>query len=346
MPIRVDLRKVPIHIQIQLRAPSPEKRERYLQELFESAPTNKDRALVCCAAYDMGFREFARRYSPKPAGVTINEVNQLILQARRLVGTSAPVELMTTFDSMPVRNDGVLYPRDGFVVRIDFSDSKRAYCKSRNPEQESVGIDLERIVGLPAYRYTLSSGWIITESVSGRTLFDHTFLSGGQEFDANANGQELFKRIIAITAFDYIFGLLDRNEGGILFGPDARVTAVDHEYLLIFTSLPLRGVSLVNLCLYLREMGLPSDLLASSLGSNLDYAAEVFETAGAKREEIVSRLTAHIAQSISVVLAFENHSISPQIIDEALRRIDAGVNGFCETLQGEIEQVRRLHLFE
>ncbi|MFH1785146.1 MAG: hypothetical protein ABH842_01840 [Candidatus Micrarchaeota archaeon] len=231
MAIHLDPRKVPADHAIRLNARGVRDRLQYFQRMFLTAPDDFNRALVCCAAFDMGFKDFARANNPVLVHPNQEIFEKLVQIAKSVVGTSASVDFQVALHTMPLRNDGILYPRDGIVVRIEFSDGKSAYCKSRNAGQEAIGIDLEGLTGLPNYRYKRYQDWIITEGVEGYSLFDYTFFQS-HGFNSTRNGRELFARIIAITAFDYVFGLLDRNEGGIIFKPEAKPTAIDHEYLL------------------------------------------------------------------------------------------------------------------
>jgi len=343
MVIELDSQKGHRNLVLRMAAAKSRDPESFFRVQFDRASSVFERTMVCCAAYDMGYKKFARERNPAPS-IASEFLDKLVSTARDVVGTSAGVDFMVLLHRTPLRNRGQLHERGGQILRINFTDGTSAFCKSFHSNQEAVGIDLAGLVGLPNYHYRLVDGWIVMQGVAGATLCEHVNLS--TQFDARAQWKELFARILAITAFDYTFGLMDRNDGGLIFGLDAKPVPIDHEYLLTFLDLPLRGVSILHTYMYLREFeGPPPHLSPRMLTDNMQYVREFFRRAEQSEKQIIERLTSYLQGNPIVDLAFTQLPLSVELVQFALSRIHAGPRVFCSQLIGEIGQVKAAGMF-
>jgi hypothetical protein len=241
----------------------------------------------------------------------------------------------------------MLHQRDGNLIRIDFEDGKKAFCKSRSPHEEAVSFELLRLCGLPSHDYSILGDWIIMQAAPGRNVFEHIVLPGLDTPDLSVGGRELFRRMVAIIAFDYIFGMLDRNPGGIVFGNGLPTTAIDNEHPFAFYPIPSQGRSLLGYRAHFSIIGLDQRLVTddTALNDNLDYAAELFGCAGANLARILRTAAEHIARYPMLDCTIFNIARDSDTLQEILVRISNGVSGFRDKMLEEMTAERRLGIF-
>ncbi len=337
MTLSVDLRKMPLETQAKMIiARDPD----CLHGFLASHPSM--RHPICAAAYDLGYREFAVRNAPLLDAALEGMRGKLVAHAKEVCGTSAPVDMVVRLSTIPIRNRGVLYERREPLLRMNFSDGKAAYCKSRNALQESVGLKLLAEVGLPAYSSALCDGWIVLEGVEGRALTDHVLFPGADTASITGNRDALLDNIIAVVAFDRIFGMVDRNERGLVISHSARVTAIDHEYLLVYPKLgaagkdlPAQGRDLLNFGLYLNEIG-----IGLSVPDHLAGAAKVFRLARERMGAIAAILGDYVDSKKPVVdMTIGQVRLGRDIVANAQRIIEGGLESFSAVLAAQMDEM-------
>jgi len=323
--------------------------------LLESARDVKDPrkreeniSALCIVALELGFREFALRHKPRITSIDEGTLAGLVEAAKSVSQTSADVDLISPLSTVPLTSHGRLHKRSGQLLRIDFSDGKKAYCKTRNAMQEEVGFELLKTVGWPSCDHRLINGWVVMQGAEGRSLFEHFVLPGNDTPDMSQDGISLFRKLIGITAFDYLFGMLDRNEDGIIFGRDVPMTAIDNEYLLTYGPIPAQGKCLLNHRLYLGQLGLDGELVTDdhAISDHLHDASMLFERAGKKLDEIVEIVGEHSAQNPYVDCTIFRVELGQETIGNIRSRIAAGVNAFRDRLLEEMAEIRSLGMFQ
>ncbi|MBU0533142.1 hypothetical protein KKB44_06635 [Candidatus Micrarchaeota archaeon] len=348
MALQFNPDKIPL--ELRMKAATPREREQrmpFFRHILETCPpVSEIKTAICIAAYDAGCREFAMEYMPIIEELGRETQDMLVEAARTVCDAHGEVDLFAKYSTIPLTNAGFLYERDGQVLRVSFSDGKTAYCKSRNAHQEAIGLQLSGMLDLPAYRHALIDTWAILEGIEGRTLMEHAIRPEEDTPDVQTMGQELTKRILAITAFDYIFAMLDRNERGIIFGKDAKPAAIDHEYLLIDSGNPMQAINLLNYYIYLREMGVDPGLLQdSSLHENMEYAEQIFRLAKEKKEHITNALQRYAETRPIVDLTIFTSVFDARNIPVIVERIEGGVAQFVSAMLEGIRQVRKAGMF-
>ncbi|MBU0527361.1 hypothetical protein KKE92_02685 [Candidatus Micrarchaeota archaeon] len=356
--IGIDLQKLRLDNQIKLMAAQAIQDgsiNRFFGEILESnlmkAPKERRAEIasaVCVVALELGQREFALRHAPDIDSVDRSSLDILVESAKKLCCTESEVELISLLSTTPLTARGQLYARPGQLLRIDFSDGKKAFCKSRNARQEETGYKLLEISGLPSCRSECIDDWIVIAGAPGRGVFDHFVLPLSDTPDTKQEYTEIFKRIIAITAFDYVFGMLDRNEGGIVFGKNTPVTAVDHEYLFSYYPIPAQGRNMFNQRIYLRQLGLDEELFRDdrAIDKHLEYASDFFEQAEKNRLIIADVFSEHVARVHFVDCTIFDVELSPETIGIIASRISGGVVGFRNTMLDEMKITRELGMFQ
>lgn len=294
---------------------------------------------VCLVALELGHREFVLENPPE---VEIRD--GLVSAARRVCGTDADVDLISILSTVPFTEGGRLYRRPGELFRIDFSDGEKAYCKDRNVGQEEVGYSLLKEAGLPTCKTERSGEWLVIEGAKGRSLADHFFLPLG---DSRLGG-EFFTQLIAVSAFDHIFGMLDRNEGGLIFDKDNPLSVIDHEYLLVFCPLPLQSKNLLTDRLYLGTLGLEERLLRddSAMRDHMEGAVSVFDNVGTNLGNVMAIVSAHVKENPDLALATGYVDIRQDALNSIVERIAMGVDGFYRSIQEGMAHIRSLGMFQ
>lgn len=302
---------------------------------------------VCTVAMDMGFRDFAIENNIGVTSVDEETLDGLAAIARRVCGTAGKLDMVSLLSTTPLTARGELYERPGKLLRIDFSDGKKAFCKSRNALQEKIGFELLKTTGLPSCEFEHHGEWIVMGAAQGRSIFEH-FILPGSDTPAREEDTGLFGQLLAISAFDYTFGMLDRNEGGVVYGRGKPMSAVDNEYLLAYYPIPAQGRSILNHRLYLGAGGFDPRLARDdySMDGHLGHASEYFRLAQENLGSIIELVLNHIAVSGQVDCTIFDVELGPVTIDNINRRIEEGVEGFRETLLSEMAQTRALGMFQ
>lgn len=356
--IGIDLQKLRLDNQIKLmasRAIGDGTINRCFGEILESnlmkVPKEKRAEVasaVCVVALELGQREFALRHAPDIDSVDRSDMDILVESAKKLCHTESEVDLVSLLSTTPLTARGELYARPGQLLRIDFSDGKKAFCKSRNARQEETGYKLLEISGLPSCRSKCIDDWVVIAGAPGRGVFDHFLLPLGDTPNTEGEYTEVFKRIVAISAFDYVFGMLDRNEGGTVFGKNTTVTAVDHEYLFAYYPIPAQGRNILNQRIYLGQLGLNEELVRSdaALDQNLEYASDFFDSVERNIGIVADVVTEHIARVPIVDCTIFDVRLSPKILEAVINRIKGGIVNFRNVLQDEMKTTRELGMFQ
>jgi hypothetical protein len=300
------------------------------------------RSAVCVAAYDGGHREFAKEHMPLfdiPEPVSRGEIAD---RARRVCKSTAEVDMIALLSTIPLTNGGRLFERDGILLRVNFSDGSVAYAKTRNSRQERTGLRLLELAGLPTCAWEMAGGWIVMEGIAGRSLGEHALMPEEDTQKAFGSPDSLASvaaGILGVVAFDKIFGMVDRNERGLIINEAGRVAPVDHEYLFCYArdhtsgeELPMQGKELLIYAEYLHYLG-----IVMGIEGNSGVAEEVFRLAAANFGEIRSVLAEYVAERPVVDLTITKVALDGRIIREAERIICMGVEGFVEALRREIE---------
>ncbi|MBU0586092.1 hypothetical protein KJ780_01125 [Candidatus Micrarchaeota archaeon] len=342
MPIMRDLRKVPAETQamVLLRDISLSKRACALEKLARITPPNQMMPL-CYAAYEFGFKDFARKNVPKT--ISPDLIQTLTEAAKSVCKTNSSFDMVFLLSTLPVRNDGELYARPGKVVKICFKDGTSVYCKSRSIYQEALGFDLLGLLGYPTLPYLIKNGWFILAAANGRSLEDCSLFPELRPNIENFDQSAFYNDILGFVAFDYIFGMLDRNEKSVFMGFGSKPMIIDHEYLLLHTAMPMIGKQFLLYRMYLDELGFPSDLVRrdNSIYENCQSAHELFEKAIANEFRIMKILETHIKlRQGEIDLGFTAINLDFKVIEETSKRIHAGLERFLDRLIYEMEVVR------
>ncbi len=316
VPLHLDLNKVGIDLYAKLAVAHSDRDA--LAAMLRSGIASQ--SVACAALYDFGFKQEAVQFKPD---IDLNP--ELLRSARNLCQTDAPLDMAVLLSSVPFRFNGEYYPRDQPLYRMNFSDGKAAYCKSRNILQEATGLALLRELGLPSYGYELTGDYIVLEGIPGRTLLDHALFSGKDSSHMAEQPAKSSSSILAVVAFDYIFGMMDRNERGVL-SDGQQVFCVDHEYLFTYFPQSIQVQELINYARYAELFGLVLDPAQTAA------AEKVFDFARSKKSAIAIILTDYVRTSPKVDLSFEKRTLDQGIVDKTTERIELGLAEFMRVL--------------
>ena len=302
---------------------------------------------VCSVAMDLGLRDFALENNIQTRSVDDKMLDLLLAMAGRVCGTESSLDMISLLSTTPLTARGKLYERPGKLLRIDFSDGKKAYCKSRNAGQEEIGFALLKAAGLPSCECERLGDWVVIGAAGGRSIFEH-FLLPGNDTPKRKDDADLYRQLLAISAFDYTFGMLDRNEGGIVYGRGNQMTPVDNEYLLTYYPIPAQGRSILNHRLYLAASGFDPALARNDAAFNdhLDYASAYFTRAGDNLGAIIELVLRHIAEEGRVDCTIFEVGLGAETIDAIASRIEGGLENFRERLAMEMDATRKLRMFQ
>lgn len=352
MAIAYDLRKTPLETQAMLmlsRVP-PFLRAGVLNDMIDGQGPEVMMPL-CIAAHRLGHVDFAREHTPKIESPEL--IDALCSQARAVCRTSAPLDLAFVMTTTPIRYDMELYPRDGSVVELCFTDGASAFCKSRASGQEAFGYDVLKLLGYPSLRYAIQDEWIVMPAVPGRTLGDCVLFPELSPITDGIDPVAVYRGLLGYVAFDYVFGMVDRNENGVVLTsshkPDAGLALIDHEYLLIHPGPALTGREFLHYRLYLRELGFPQELVCPDVcfHDNLQDTEDMFRRLADNEPEILDILNRHIQSSGRLIDGgpFMIRS-GPETVSNVAELIHEGVEGFAENLTLGMNFVRASNMFQ
>lgn len=335
--------KVPLDVQLRNAIFQEKDKERILTGFAQAHADPLVRSAIAVVAYDFGLKELATRYQPLIEEPEETVQSKLKTSAKQVCKSEGEVELVALLSTIPLTNGGRYHERKGRILRINFSDGKVAYCKSRNAQQEALGIELAKIIGLPSYHYELLEKWIVLEGVPGRILADHRNLPQEDTTLLKASDSTAIRDIIAIVAFDYIFGMMDRNERGIIIRSDTKPVPIDHEYLLVYKDL-VNTIQLLRFMLFLQKIGLTVEHIQNAEFRDADFqeAANVYQNAAAKMEEIRAQIAYHSTTCPFVDITIGQMEINyNRLMYNISTALAYGIEGFIAKLHSEIAYLKR-----